>query len=124
VRTHERRQRAGRGRSIRPAHGAALLTLVPLHPRSTRITLGSPTGATVVRSAGLPCLSVEERYESELARSESVLNAVDRSLQRLSDGTYGSCEVCAAPVGEHRLDVDPTQARCEQHPATETPDGE
>jgi RNA polymerase-binding transcription factor DksA len=58
---------------------------------------------------------VEERYESELARSATVLDGVDRALQRLSEGTYGTCETCGAPVREPDLAGDPTRALCEQH---------
>jgi RNA polymerase-binding transcription factor DksA len=58
---------------------------------------------------------VEERYESELAQSAAVLDGVDRALQRLSDGTYGSCETCGAPIRGADLEADPTRRRCEQH---------
>jgi DnaK suppressor protein len=58
---------------------------------------------------------VEERYESELARSLSVLDGVDRALERLSDGTYGRCETCSAPILEADLELDPTRGLCEQH---------
>ncbi len=58
---------------------------------------------------------MEERYESELARSSSVLNGVDRALERLSDGTYGQCETCGAPILEADLERDPTRCLCEQH---------
>jgi RNA polymerase-binding transcription factor DksA len=58
---------------------------------------------------------VEERYESELTRAATVLDGVDRTLQRLSDGTYGQCETCGAPVQEADLERDPTQRMCGQH---------
>jgi RNA polymerase-binding transcription factor DksA len=58
---------------------------------------------------------VEERYESELARSSSVLDGVDRALDRLSEGTYGQCRTCGGPIGEADLERDPTLAYCEQH---------
>jgi RNA polymerase-binding transcription factor DksA len=64
---------------------------------------------------GLPCPLVEERYETNLARSAAVLNAVDRALDRLSEGTYGRCETCGAPVLDSHLERDPTQCLCEQH---------
>lgn len=58
---------------------------------------------------------MEERYESELTRAATVLDGVDRALERLSDGTYGQCETCGAPVPESTLERDPTQRKCEQH---------
>ena len=66
-------------------------------------------------SRALPCRFVEERYESELARSSSVLDGVDRALERLSDGTYGDCLTCGAPIVEADLERDPTRALCDQH---------
>jgi RNA polymerase-binding transcription factor DksA len=58
---------------------------------------------------------VEERYESELGRSAAVLDGVDRALERLSDGTYGQCESCGAPILEPDLERDPVRRHCEQH---------
>jgi RNA polymerase-binding transcription factor DksA len=58
---------------------------------------------------------VEERYETDLTRSSAVLDGVDRALERLSDGTYGHCETCGAPVLDLDLQQDPTRHLCEQH---------
>ncbi|MGP0029515.1 MAG: hypothetical protein ACLPVF_03315 [Acidimicrobiales bacterium] len=58
---------------------------------------------------------MEERYETELAHSQAVLDDVDRALDRLTDGSYGSCEVCGAPLRDTDLTVDPTRRMCEQH---------
>jgi RNA polymerase-binding transcription factor DksA len=66
-------------------------------------------------SRALPCLPVEERYEAELTRSAAVLDGVDRALERLSDGTYGSCEACGAPITGADLAADPARRMCEQH---------
>ena len=63
----------------------------------------------------LPCSFVEERYESELARASAVLDGVDRALERLSEGTYGQCETCGAPVLDADLERDPARRMCEQH---------
>ena len=58
---------------------------------------------------------MEERYEAELTRSAAVLDGVDRALERLSDGTYGSCEACGDPIMGTDLEADPTRRMCEQH---------
>jgi RNA polymerase-binding transcription factor DksA len=58
---------------------------------------------------------VDERYEAELARSTRVLDDVDRALERLSQGTYGRCEICATPIRPEDLSADPTRWACEQH---------
>ncbi len=58
---------------------------------------------------------MEERYESELARSAAVLDGVDRALERLSEGTYGACETCSAPIEPTDLERDPTRRTCQLH---------
>jgi DnaK suppressor protein len=55
---------------------------------------------------------VEERYESELAHSERVLDDVDRALVRLSDGSYDACERCGAPILDAELSAEPTLRLC------------
>jgi DnaK suppressor protein len=58
---------------------------------------------------------VEERYESELTRSATVLEGVDRALERLSTGSYGTCETCGTAIMVDDLERDPTRRHCEQH---------
>jgi hypothetical protein len=58
---------------------------------------------------------VEERYESELGQSTKVLDDVDRALERLSDGTYHSCDVCGGALADIELSADPTRRVCGQH---------
>jgi RNA polymerase-binding transcription factor DksA len=58
---------------------------------------------------------VEERYESELARSAAVLDGVDHALERLSAGEYGACATCGSPIFDADLERDPTRCFCEQH---------
>src|SRR5208283_2197357 len=86
----------GRGTAVRRRRGTApprrRRRAAPRSPpRSRRHTTErgrDPVCATgaVGRGATLPL--VEERYESELARSAAVLDGVDRALDRLSEGTY------------------------------------
>jgi hypothetical protein len=66
---------------------------------------------------------VEERYETDLAHSERVLEDVERALERLSQGRYGSCETCGAPIHGHDLEADPTRRVCEQHLAIDRTTG-
>ncbi len=58
---------------------------------------------------------MEERYESELTRSATVLDGVDRALERMSTGSYGTCEACGTAILPADLERDPTRAHCEQH---------
>jgi RNA polymerase-binding transcription factor DksA len=60
---------------------------------------------------------VEERYESQLARSAQILDDVDRALERLSAGSYHSCERCGDPLLEADLALDPTRRICRRHQA-------
>jgi RNA polymerase-binding transcription factor DksA len=50
-------------------------------------------------------LSILERVEAELAD-------VEHALERLNDGTYGTCEACGRPIGDERLDVMPAARLC------------
>jgi len=53
---------------------------------------------------------------SHLDQLEAELEAVDATLSRLADGTFGWCEACGEPISEERLDSDPlTQACCDDH---------
>jgi RNA polymerase-binding transcription factor DksA len=81
------------------------------HGRRRKLPRASASDAC--RGATLP--SVEERYESELARSATVLDGVERTLDRLDQGTYGQCETCGASVLEADLERDPTRRFCERH---------
>ena len=44
--------------------------------------------------------------------SEQVLAEIDAALQRIEDGTYGTCEVCGKPIGEERLEARPWARLC------------
>jgi DnaK suppressor protein len=37
---------------------------------------------------------------------------VERAMQRLGDGTYGTCEACGRPIGEARLEAKPAARFC------------
>jgi hypothetical protein len=58
---------------------------------------------------------MEERYESELAQSTSVLDDVDRALERLTAGSYDTCEICGDVIPDAYLSADPTRRVCDQH---------
>jgi len=50
-------------------------------------------------------LSILEQIEGELAD-------VEHALQRLDDGTYGTCEACGKPIPDARLDTLPATRFC------------
>lgn len=63
-----------------------------------------PEGATI---------AFERAQVSALAQQvEGHLAEVDAALQRLDDGTYGSCEVCGEPIAPARLEARPVARTC------------
>ena len=66
-------------------------------------------------------LSILDNIEGELAD-------IEHALQRLDDGTYGTCEACGKPIGDERLEAMPAarfcvddQAQAEREVRTSTP---
>jgi RNA polymerase-binding protein DksA len=44
--------------------------------------------------------------------SEHVLAAIDEALQKIDDGTFGTCARCGRPINEARLEAIPYATRC------------
>jgi DnaK suppressor protein len=56
-------------------------------------------------------------YDRELdytlgENSEQLLQLIDEALQRINDGTYGTCQRCAQPIAEARLEAIPYARLC------------
>lgn len=49
---------------------------------------------------------------AEIDRDLEELRAIDRALQRTSDGSYGICTVCERPIAFKRLEAAPQAERC------------
>ena len=43
---------------------------------------------------------------------EDLLTSIDAALQRIEDGTYGTCTNCGKPIGEERLEALPWADLC------------
>lgn len=61
-----------------------------------------------------------ETFEREriLAIGEGIdaqMRAVDDALRRISDGTFGKCEVCGEAIPEERLEARPMARYCLEH---------
>ena len=55
----------------------------------------------------------EREHELSLAaNSRDLLSQVERALQRLDNGTYGTCENCGYPIGKARLQAFPRATLC------------
>ncbi len=60
---------------------------------------------------------IEER-ESNAGVAEKLkaeLRNVERALDKITDGTYGSCDVCQAEIPEARLKANPASTTCLAH---------
>ena len=44
-----------------------------------------------------------------------ILKKIDEALERISEGTYGYCEVCGKPIEEKRLEAIPWTTLCAEH---------
>jgi RNA polymerase-binding transcription factor DksA len=47
-----------------------------------------------------------------IRQAEHQVEEIDAAVKRLDAGTYGTCEVCAACIGEERLEARPTARVC------------
>ncbi len=43
------------------------------------------------------------------------LDDIDKALQRMDEGTYGTCEVCGKDIGDARLEIMPSTRVCIEH---------
>lgn len=50
-----------------------------------------------------------------LSELETRYNNLVRALQKIEDGTYGTCEICGEPIEEDRLDANPAARTCIEH---------
>ena len=56
-------------------------------------------------------------YDRELDQGleegvQQTLDEIDAALERIDDGTYGSCEICGKPIAPERLRAIPWATRC------------
>jgi DnaK suppressor protein len=47
-----------------------------------------------------------------LLEAQAYLGELDRALERLEAGTYGTCETCGAPISSERLAARPATQTC------------
>ena len=59
--------------------------------------------------------SERERELAVIARAHADLADVDRALERLDDGTYGTCEVCGEAIADDVLAPAPATRLCPPH---------
>jgi RNA polymerase-binding transcription factor DksA len=59
-----------------------------------------------------------EKDFSILDQINAELDDVERALQRLDDGNYGTCEACGGAIPDERLEVVPATRFCVEHQAS------
>jgi RNA polymerase-binding transcription factor DksA len=78
------------------------------------------SSAELSHAAQHPADSASNAFEREkefsiLEQVHAELDAVDRALRRLDDGSYGACEVCGHPIDDERLAALPAARFCIGH---------
>lgn len=61
----------------------------------------------------------QERHATLQRSMASLLEEVNGALQRMDEGTYGTCEVCGKPIPIERLEALPHATRCIEDQARE-----
>ena len=85
---------------------------------------GSSAGGELSSADQHPADAATDTLEREMDLSvrdqaEASIRDVDKALERVEAGTYGSCSVCEAPIPDDRLEVRPEAEFCvEYQPAT------
>jgi len=60
----------------------------------------------------------QEEYVSNRAINDTLevrFNNIKRALEKIEDGTFGTCEICHEPIEEERLEANPAARTCEAH---------
>jgi DnaK suppressor protein len=64
---------------------------------------------------GASGLALAPMETPDLEGAERDVDDVERALQRLDDGTHGTCEVCGEPIPDEVLAASPTARTCGKH---------
>jgi DnaK suppressor protein len=85
------------------------LTQSLLEHREHRIPLDDPARDAADRGDR----EIERALEHRLTLDDAhLIQKIDLALQRLDDGSYGSCEVCGAAIPFERLQAKPSVSTC------------
>jgi DnaK suppressor protein len=96
----------GRRRELQRELGS--LTAVPRDPMAA-VSFGKRIGDGTTEA-------VDRLNKVGAANSIAVTLAdVERALEKLDDGTYGTCDACGEPIGEDRLEAIPWATLCIDH---------
>lgn len=96
-RTFERRLRAERDHLVEQAGGAGS---------------GASHGERESDMADGSATTEQERQLAVTSELRAKLEEVDRALEKLQEGTYGTCDSCGAPIPVERLEILPQASLC------------
>ena len=82
--------------------------------------VGESAGGGGSEVAGEDVVGEGERYRSVVAELREDLAGVELALERLDEGTYGTCRVCGEPIPEEELEAVPVAALCAAHRPADT----
>jgi DnaK suppressor protein len=86
--------------------------IASLHENGTR-SLEDESGDPGGVGADTASITFDRELEEGLQESAlQTLAQINRALERLADGSYGSCERCGKPIGSERLHVRPWAILC------------
>jgi DnaK suppressor protein len=78
-----------------------------------QIADGDDTGGAGDDQADAGAKTYEREHELALTyNARDLLNQAERAVQRIDEGTYGTCESCTRPVGKARLQAFPRATLC------------
>ena len=92
---------------------AAIQYLREEHPGSLEEEIEESVGTSDnhLGDAATATLDREIDYTLE-GNSEQVLAEIDDALQRIEDGTFGTCRTCGQPIAPERLEAMPWATQC------------
>jgi RNA polymerase-binding protein DksA len=65
------------------------------------------------RAGDFTAIATEQEERAVTAEKlDRQLSVVNRSIAKVSEGSYGSCDSCGRPIGEARLEALPTAVKC------------
>ncbi|MDD5318482.1 MAG: TraR/DksA C4-type zinc finger protein [Candidatus Pacebacteria bacterium] len=67
------------------------------------------------RSEVADSLETLEENTAVVGQLEKQLHEVEKALEKIKKGAYGSCEICHQPIEADRLEANPSARTCKAH---------
>ena len=72
-----------------------------------------PTLLDLATQGDVATITLDREIDYTLEENEErVIAAIDAALQRIDDGSYGTCQGCGQPIGTERLEAVPWTTQC------------